>query len=94
MNKTDMVDAIAERSNVTKGTIRKVLDVLPDVFAEALMDRDDVKISGFGTFRTVIRAPRKARNLKTGGEIVLPETAVVKFVPSTILKNAIAESTH
>ena len=92
MVKTDLVDAIAIRSGVPRVTIRKMLDVLPEVFTEALMDKDDVRLANFGTFKAVTRAPRRARNMRTGTEMMLPETTVVKFVPSANLKKAVADT--
>ena len=89
---SDLVDAIAIRSGVARTTIRKVLDVMPEVFTAALVDKDDVRLANFGTFKTVTRAARRARNLRTNTEMMLPETAVVKFVPSLNLKKAVADA--
>lgn len=75
MNKKELVAAVAEKSGFTKKDTAIVVDAFIDAVVEALAKREDVKLSGFGTFTTVDRAPRECRNPQTG-ETMMSEAKV------------------
>jgi len=89
MTKKDLVRKMAEKSGMTQKGTKAVLNSLMESIEEALVDGDEVKLSKFGTFKSVVRAPRKGRNPQTGEEIDIPEKVVPKFKTSSILKEKV-----
>lgn len=89
MKKDEMLAAIAEKSGLSKKDSGKAVAALCDVIREAMEKGDEVTLAGVGTFRTDIRGERTARNPQTGESIVIPESRVVKFKASSVLKKAV-----
>ena len=79
MNKAELIDAIAEKSGLTKADSRKALDAFIESTEGALKKGDRVALIGFGSFSVTERTARKGRNPKTGKEIDIPAKKVVKF---------------
>ena len=81
MNKTQLIDKIAEKSGLTKADSRKALDAFIEATSETLKDGNDGKVAlvGFGTFSVSVRGERKGRNPQTKQEIIIPAKKVVKF---------------
>jgi DNA-binding protein HU-beta len=88
-NKTDLVDAVAEETKLTKKDVAAALDALVDVLTTALKNKDKVQLTGFGAFEVRMRAARKAKNLRTGEEITVPEAYVPAFKAGKGLKDAV-----
>ena len=78
MNKTQLVDAIAEKSGLTKNDAKKAVEAFVDVVGDALKS-DKVSLVGFGTFSVTERPARKGRNPRNGQEITIEAKKVVKF---------------
>ncbi len=78
MNKTQLVDAIAAKSGLTKADAKKALDAFIDVTAETLKN-DKIQLVGFGTFSVAERAARTGRNPRNGQEIKIEAKKLVKF---------------
>ena len=66
MNKSELIDAIAAKADISKAAAGKALDGMIDAVAEALKAGDTVTVVGFGTFYVGERAERSGRNPKTG----------------------------
>lgn len=79
MNKTELIDAIASKSGLTKTDSKKALDSFITAVVETLKKGDKVTLIGFGTFQQSIRQERKGRNPRTGKEINIPAKKSVKF---------------
>ncbi len=79
MNKSELVNAIAEKSGLTKTDSKKALDAFLDSTMDALKKGDKVALVGFGTWAIKERAERQGRNPQTGKEITIPAKKVVKF---------------
>ncbi len=90
MNKTELIEAIATRSNTTKTQTAAMLDGFMDVVQETLADGDPVQLVGFGTFSVAARASREGRNPATGETMTIPAKQVVKFKPGKNLADAAA----
>lgn len=90
MNKTELIEAIATRSNTTKTQTAAMLDGFMDVVQETLADGDPVQLVGFGTFSVAARASREGRNPATGETMTIPAKKVVKFKPGKNLADAAA----
>ena len=89
MNKTEMIKAIAERTELTKIDSEKVLAAFQDIVKEKLASGDKVQLVGFGTFETVERAGREGRNPRTGESMYIEKSISPKFKPSNALKEAV-----
>ncbi|PTQ85823.1 HU family DNA-binding protein [Nitrosomonas ureae] len=90
MNKTELIEAIATRSNTTKAQTTMMLNELIEVIQKTLADGDNVQLVGFGTFSITERAGREGRNPSTGESMTIPAKKVVKFKPGKTLSDAAA----
>lgn len=90
MNKTELIEAIATRSNTTKAQTATMLDGLIDVVQKTLVDGNSVQLVGFGTFSVTERASREGRNPSTGQPLTIPAKKVVKFKAGKNLADATA----
>ncbi|MCT4635296.1 MAG: HU family DNA-binding protein [Rickettsiales bacterium] len=89
MNKEELITAIAEKTNSTKVDIKKFLDGYVEVVTTALQSDDPVQLIGFGSFSVSARAEHKGRNPRTGVEITIPASKVVRFSVGKQLKEAV-----
>ena len=85
MNKTELVQAIAEKTNLTKVKAKAALDATLMSIAGALKKDDKVALIGFGTFMVVKKEARQGINPATKEKITIPARKVVKFKPGTDL---------
>lgn len=79
MNKTELVQAIAEKANLTKVQAKAALDATLEAVEGALKKGDKVALIGFGTFQVVKKDARKGINPATKEAIKIPAKKVVKF---------------
>jgi DNA-binding protein HU-beta len=79
MNKTELVNAIAEKANLTKVDAKNALDATLAAITEALNNDDKVALVGFGTFAVTEKAARTGINPRTKEKIEIPARKVVKF---------------
>ena len=91
MNKTDLIDAIAAESGLSKADAAKTLDAFVNTITKAVADGDSVSLIGFGTFKVSARAARTGKNPKTGEALEIPATTVPKFTPGANFKAAVAQ---
>ena len=89
MNKAQLIDAIAEKANLTKADAKKALDAFVDATSDALKNGDRVALIGFGSFSVASRSARTGRNPQTGKTIEIAEKKVVKFKPVAELADKI-----
>ena len=89
MNKTDLINAVSEKSELSKKDATKAVDAVFDAIAETLKDGDKVQLIGFGNFEVRERSARKGRNPQTGEEIDIPASKVPAFKPGKALKDAV-----
>jgi DNA-binding protein HU-beta len=79
MNKTDLINAIAEAAGLTKADATKALNATTAAIANAVKNDDKVALVGFGTFSVSERPGRTGKNPRTGEVIEIPAKKVVKF---------------
>lgn len=81
MNKGELVDAIATRTNAiaSKKVIDAVLSAAIETVIDTVADGDKVTLVGFGTFESRQRKEREGRNPRTGDKMVIPPTTVPAF---------------
>ena len=85
MNKTDLINDIAEASGLTKADATKALNATTAAIANAVKNDDKVALVGFGTFSVSERPARTGKNPRTGEMIEIPAKKVVKFKPGADL---------
>ncbi len=86
MNKSQLIDAIAEKSGVSKVNAKKSIDAFIDVASNTLRQGDKITISGFGSFEVTKKPARVGRNFLTGTPVEIPPKSVVKFRCSALEK--------
>lgn len=89
MNKSELIDAIASKSDLTKVQANNALEALVDTIGAALQAGDSVTLVGFGTFSVKERAARTGRNPKTGAAIEIAASKTPSFKPGKGLKDAV-----
>ncbi|MBE2260177.1 MAG: HU family DNA-binding protein [Rhodobacteraceae bacterium] len=90
MNKSEMIDAIAERTDLSKASSAKALDAVIETIVDAVAQGEAVTLVGFGSFKASARAAREGKNPKTGDKIQIPETVVPKFAAGATFKAKVA----
>lgn len=89
MNKSELIDAIAEKSGLTKADAGRALDATVASISDALAKGESVTLVGFGTFSVKDRAERQGFNPKTKEPLTIPATKVPAFKPGKSLKDAV-----
>ncbi|WP_343184061.1 HU family DNA-binding protein [Buchnera aphidicola (Ceratovacuna keduensis)] len=89
MNKAELINAIAEKTSLTKSQTKNTLETTLKIITQSLKKGKTVQIVGFGTFKVNNRSERIGRNPQTGEEIKIAATKVPAFVSGKALKNAV-----
>lgn len=89
MNKSELIDAIAEKAELSKKDAGSALDAVVAAITTALKDGDAVTLVGFGTFAVKERAARTGRNPQTGKEIKIAASKTPSFKAGKGLKDAV-----
>ncbi|MFS1538091.1 MAG: HU family DNA-binding protein [Candidatus Phlomobacter fragariae] len=89
MNKTELINKIAEKSGLTKKNSEKAVNALIKTVTEALKSGNDVQLVGFGSFQVKQRAARQGRNPQTGETLKIAAANVPSFKAGQNLKEAI-----
>ena len=90
MNKSELIDAIAARTELSKVASGKALDAVIESIVEAVAKGDGVSLVGFGSFKAADRAAREGKNPKTGEKIKIAATTVPKFSAGATFKATVA----
>ena len=91
MNKSEMVAAIAERTNLSKKDAEKALVAFIEETTNALKNGEKVQLGGFGSFEVKTRAARKGRNPQTKAVITIPASKAPVFKAGKSFKDEIAK---
>jgi DNA-binding protein HU-beta len=89
MTKAELIDSIASKTDLPKGTAERIVSTIFDDIVTALKGGDKVHISGFGTFQVSDRKARTGRNPKTGEAIQIAASRSAKFKPGKTLKDSL-----
>ncbi len=89
MNKTDLIDVVAESAGLTKVQAKKAIDCYHETIAGALKKGNRVEILGFGSFSVATREARIGRNPKTGEALKIKAKTVAKFKPGKALSESL-----
>ena len=89
MNKTELVNSVAEAAELSRKDAAKAVDAAFEAIQDALTKGDKVQLIGFGNFEVRERAARKGRNPQTGAESAIAARKVSAFKPGKALKDAV-----
>jgi DNA-binding protein HU-beta len=89
MTKAELIDSIASKTDLPKGTAERVVATIFDDIVTVLKGGDKVHISGFGSFQVSDRKARTGRNPKTGEAIQIAASRSAKFKPGKTLKDSL-----
>ncbi|MDD4371244.1 MAG: HU family DNA-binding protein [Anaerostipes sp.] len=89
MNKTELVAAIAEKTELSKKDAEKALKAFTDVVADELKKGEKIQLVGFGTFEVSERAAREGRNPRTGEAMQIAASKAPKFKAGKALKDVV-----
>lgn len=89
MNKSQLVESVAEQTKLTKTNIEETLNTALDLIKKSVKKGDDVTLVGFGTFTKSKRKARMGRNPQTGKEIKIPAMTVPRFRPGKEFKETV-----
>ncbi len=90
MNKSDLVQVVADKAGVSKAAAEKAVSAVLDGISDALGKGEKVSLVGFGTFSVSERGARVCRNPRTGEIFNVAATKVPKFKPGKALKDKLA----
>ncbi|MBD2527645.1 HU family DNA-binding protein [Nostoc sp. FACHB-133] len=90
MNKGELVDAVAAKTNITKKQADEVISAFLSVVTEAVANGDKVTLIGFGSFERRERSEREGRNPKTNEPMTIPATRVPAFSAGKQFKEKVA----
>lgn len=86
MNKTDLVDLVADEADLSKKSASAAVDAVIDGVMHAVKAGDRVSLLGFGTFNPTSRAARMGRNPQTGASVKIAASTGVRFAPGAAFK--------
>ncbi len=89
MNKTELIDAVADAAGLSKADATRALEAVLDSITDSLKKGDQVSLVGFGSFLVRHRNARTGRNPQTGAEINIAAANVPAFKPGKALKDAV-----
>ena len=89
MNKTELIQAIADEAELSKHDAAEFVDAFISVVTQEMKDGNDVTLVGFGVFHVSERAERQGRNPQTGETLTIPATKKPRFRPGKPLKEAV-----
>ncbi|MBD2489021.1 HU family DNA-binding protein [Aulosira sp. FACHB-615] len=90
MNKGELIDAVADKTGITKKQADAVLTAATEAIVEAVANGDKVTLVGFGTFEPRDRKAREGRNPKTNEKLEIPATRVPGFSAGKNFKELVA----
>ncbi len=89
MNKSELIDAVADRADLSKAAAGRAVDALVAAVTEALQQGEQISLVGFGTFAVRERAARSGRNPQTGESITIEASRTPVFKAGKALKDAV-----
>lgn len=89
MNKSELVEAMAKKAEMSKKDTEKALKAFEEVVTDELANNGKVQLVGFGTFEVSERTAREGRNPQTGETMQIPASKAPKFKAGKALKDAV-----
>lgn len=91
VTRNDFANRLRERFGLTTADAYKLVDVVFDEIRESLINGEDVKFAGFGSFKILTKSARMGRNPKTGAPAVISARRVATFRPCTEFRDRVAK---
>lgn len=91
MTKKEIVRTISEEIGLTQLKTKEIVQKTFDAIVETLVEDGRIELRNFGVFEVKRRAPRKARNPRTGDKVFVPEKCVVTFKPGKEMEERVRE---
>ena len=89
MNKVETAERLAARTGMNKGAAKSAVDGVFEVIGQALVNGEEARVLGFGTFGTRNRPARTGRNPRTGESVSIAASTAPVFKPGKTLKDAV-----
>lgn len=89
VTKAHLIQHLYDTMGINKREAKEVVSLFFDTISASLIQRESVKLSGLGTFTSREKAPREARNPKTGQPVMIPQRRVATFKTAPSLKTKI-----
>ena len=89
MNRNELVDAVAGKSDLSKSAANKAVEAVFESITVALKGGNEVRLVGFGTFSVARRAASEGRNPRTGERIMIAASKQAKFKPGKGLRDSL-----
>ncbi len=87
MTKTMLMNTVADRTDMTRYEVERVIAATAEVLIEAMLSGDSANIPGFGIFTSKVRDAHPGKNPATGEAITVPAKRVAIFKPAKLLKD-------
>ncbi len=91
MTKADLVNEISKKTGIEKVLVKEVIEAFMDSVKQALVEKNNVYLRGFGSFIIKKRAQKTARNISKNTTIIIPEHYIPAFKPSKAFLNEVKE---
>ena len=91
MNKTELIEVVSSKAEISKAESQKVVNVVLDSIVEGMKKDGKIILPGFGSFEVRSRTARVGRNPRTGEQIKIKASKVPAFKPGKGMKDAIAK---
>ena len=88
MNRGDVLDTVAAACDMPSSKVNEVIKAFEEAIMRSLSQGGEVRIAGFGTFKTSARSARTSRNPRTGEPVEVPARTAARFIPGKGLKTA------
>lgn len=89
MTKAELIDAVSEKSGVSKADAERTIASFFELVVASAIQGDKIAWPGFGSFSTSKRKARVGRNPQTGAPVQVPASTAMKFTSSSTLKSAL-----
>lgn len=89
MNKTELIEALAHETDLSKAAAGRAVDAMIEIITKAVAKKNDVQLIGFGTFKATKRAARVGKNPRTGEALKIAAATVPRFTPGAAFKAAV-----
>ncbi len=91
MTKADLVNEISKKTGIEKVLVKEVIEAFMDSVKQALVNKNNVYLRGFGSFIIKKRAKKTARNISKNTTIIIPEHYIPAFKPSKAFLSEVKE---
>ena len=89
LNKAELIEALAKETDMSKAAAGRAVSALVDIITKTVAKKQDVQLSGFGTFKAAKRAARVGKNPRTGEKLKIAAATVPRFSAGAAFKAAV-----